>query len=181
MKRYPAVLLLVAVVYVCTVLAGCGHKLTPEEQQQLTKLKQELQAVRDDVDAAKRQQGQYSGGLLKALLDVRVEVLKTNEALLDQRVQALESGAKITVVVQAVRDDPIRAAQLATEIEAQKVKLAQAKAEADRYSGGLMQAMSLVSAATVANTVAVLEQQHLVAKYGLGLPVLPASVGATPK
>jgi hypothetical protein len=179
--RRLAWLPLVAVTLVCAALVGCGHKLTPEEQQQLTDLKQQLQTVRQEVEAAKMQQGDYAGGLLKALLDVRLEVLKINEALLDQRVQALESGAKITVVVQATKDDPIRAAQLAAEIEAQKVKLAQAKAESDRYSGGLVQAISLVSVATVGNTVAMLEQQHLMAKYGLALPTPPTSGETTPK
>lgn len=181
MKQNPALLALVTAMALFAALGGCGHKLSPEEQQQLTKMKQELLTVREEISVAKLQQGQYAGGLLKTLINVRVEVLKTNEALLDQRVQALESGAKITLVVQAIQDDPIRAAQLAAEIELQQVKLAQFKAEAARYSGGLVQLMSLVSAATAANTVAMLEQQYLVAKYGLGMPVPPTSVGTAPK
>jgi len=171
----------VAVTLVCAALVGCGHKLSPEEQQQLTALKQQLEIVQQEVAAAKEQRGNYTGGLIRALIDVRLEVLKVNEALLDQRVQAIESGAKITMVVQATKDDPIRAAQLTAEIEAQKAKLAQAKAEADRYSGGLLQGLSLMSVATVGNTIAMLEQQYLLAKYGLALPTPPSSTDPVPK
>jgi hypothetical protein len=173
MTRSPARLTLLTVVLLCLAFAGCGHKLTEAEQQQLTKMKADLQTVQVELAEAKVQQTMYSGGLLKSLLELRTEVLKTNEALLEQRVHALESGAKITVVVQAAQEDPIRAAQLAAEIDGQKIKLARANAEAARYSGGLIQVISLVSAATVQNTVAMLEQQQLMAKYGLGLPMLP--------
>jgi hypothetical protein len=110
----------------------------------------------------------------------RVELLKTNEALLSQRVLAIESGAKVTVVTHSTEEDPIRAAQLAAEMEAQTAKLVQARAEANRYSGGLIQAMSLMQAATMANTIAMLEQNHLIAKYGLAAPRKAAEPDSIP-
>lgn len=163
---------------VIVLFAGCGHKLSPEEQQQLALLRASQQAVQQEVASAQQEYDQLSGGLVKALIAMRMEVLKTNEALLTQRVNAIESGAKITVVVTATKDDPIRATQLLAEIEAARAKVEAAKAEADRYSGGLVQAMALMNVATTQNTVAMLEQQYLMAKYGLMLPTAPAAAAA---
>jgi arginyl-tRNA synthetase len=47
----------------------------------------------------------------------------------------------------------------AKEIEIQKAKVAEARAEADRYSGGLVQALAETSVATARNSLAMLEQQ----------------------
>jgi len=167
MKRSKLTLLALTVTLAAVVVAGCGRKLSEEEQRQLSQLNVQLQTVQEELAGAKQQQSMYSGGVLRALLDVRVEILKTSEALLDQRAQALESGAKVTIVIPVTKDDPIRAAQLAAELEQQRAKLAQANAQAARYAGGLLQAMSLVSAATTASTVVMLEQQYFIAKYGL--------------
>ena len=154
---------------------ACTAQLTPEQKQVVTDLRQDLDRIRKDIEQGRKEEAAYNPGLLKTLIGMRLEVLKTNEALIEQRIHALESGARITVVVHATTADPEKAAELAKEIESKRAELAEARAEADKYSGGLLQAVSETSVATTRSTIAMLEQQYFVAKYGLAMPTVSAS------
>lgn len=157
---------------------GCSSELTPEQKQLAVNLKQDLGRIRQEIGDATKDDAAYSSGLIKSLIGVRLEVLKTNEALVEQRIHAIEAGTPITLVVNAAKPDPTRAAQLAEEIESQKRKVTGARAEADRYSGGLVQAMAETTVATARNTLAMLEQQYFIAKYGLAIPPAPTEISA---
>jgi hypothetical protein len=98
-------------------LQACTPKLTPEQKQSVVELKQELATVRQDIHDADKENSAYGGGLIKSLIALRLEVLKTNEALVEQRIDALEGGARITVVLNASTPDPTRAAEIAKDIE----------------------------------------------------------------
>jgi hypothetical protein len=107
-------------------------------------------------------------------------VLKTNDALLQQRIQALESGAKSeVVVVKQAPSDPARAKALAAEIEVQRAELADAKAESEKYGGGLVKALAETAVATASSTLALLEQERLKAEFGLVLPALASPPTST--
>lgn len=157
---------------------GCSAELTREQKQLAVDLKQDLGRIRQEIEHATKDDAAHSGGLIKSLIGVRLEVLKTNEALVEQRIHAIEAGIRITLVVNAAKPDPTRATELAKEIESQKAKVAEARAEADRYSGGLVEAMSETAVATARNTLAMLEQQFFIAKYGLVMPPAPAEIAA---
>ena len=161
---------LVVSFFLCLLSAACARELTPEERQQLISLKDELSNIRVHIEAAKKLEETYTGGLIKSLVAVRLELLKINEALVEQRIHTLESGAKMSFVVNVSKTDPERATELAKEIEAQKIKLLEAQAEASAYAGGLIKTMAEVTVATIHNTLALMEQQSLSAKYGLILP-----------
>jgi hypothetical protein len=154
---------------------GCAAELTPEQKQVVAELKEDLDRIRQEIERGMKDDAAYSGGLIKTLIGMRLDVLKTNEALVEQRIHALESGARVTVVVSATNPDPTTATELAEEIESQRAKVEEARAEADRYSGGLVQAMAETAVATNRNTLAMLEQQYLIAKYGLALPAVAAA------
>ena len=170
-SRLPGALLLVVLAFSAQ---GCAPRLTPEQKQLVIDLKQDLGRTRQEIEQATRDDAAYSGGLIKSLIAVRLEVLKTNEALVEQRIHALEAGARVTVVVNVTKPDPLRAAELEKEIESQRAKVAEARAQADRYSGGLVQAMAEAAVATSRSTLAMLEQQYVIAKYGLAMPSVPA-------
>jgi hypothetical protein len=161
-------------------LQACRTELSPEQKQTVVELKQELASVRQDIHDAEKENTEYSGGLIKSLIVLRLEVLKTNEALVEQRINALEGGARITVVSNASTPDPTRAAEIAKDIETQKAKLAESQMEADRYTGGLMKALAETSVATTRNTLALLQQQYLIAHYGIASPV-SASMASAPE
>lgn len=171
---------IVAFAALCLGLRACTHELTPEQKQTVVELKKELATVRQDIDDAEKENGAYSGGLIKSLIAVRLEVLKTNEALVEQRIDALEGGARITVVSNASAPDPTRATEIANDIETQKTKLAESQVEADRYTGGLVKALAETAVATTRNTLALLEQQYLIAHYGIATPV-SASLASAPE
>jgi len=157
-------------VFIVFTSQSCATELTTEQKQTVASLKEDLNRIRQEIEQATSVDSQYSGGLIKTLIRMRLEVLKTNEALVEQRIHAIESGARIKLVVIATEPDPTRAAILAKEIETQREKVEEARIEADRYSGGLVHAMAETAVATSRNTLAMLEQQFFIAKYGLGYP-----------
>jgi hypothetical protein len=159
---------------------ACAQALTPEQKQLVTDLRSDLARISKEIGDAEKQDQRYAGGLIKSLIAVRLELLKTNAALVEQRIHTIEGGAKTTIVVNASKSDPARAAELEKEIESQKTKVTVARAEADRYSGGLVQAFAETTFVTAGNTLAMLDQQYLIAKYGLAMPV-PANGGANGK
>lgn len=164
----------------CVLLCAstaCSQALSPEQKQAVAGLRDDLGRVNKEIDQATQEDAKYSGGLIKSLIAVRLEILKTNAALIEQRIHALEGGARQNVVVNSSKPDPARAEELLAEIDAQQKKVAEARREADRYSGGLVKALSESTAATATNSLAMLEQQHFIAKYGLAMPTMPQSTG----
>ncbi|MDR0260650.1 MAG: hypothetical protein LBI76_12685, partial [Comamonas sp.] len=160
---------------ICLALVGCKKSLSAEEQAQVQALRTELDATQKEVSATELQNAKYSGGLVKAQMALRLETLKTNEALLQQRIHAIESGAKVTVETVATKADPDRAKMLQEEMTKQELKVSEAEAKASLSSGGLAGTMAVIGAATERNSLALLRQQYLVAKYGLASPQLAAS------
>ncbi|MGH9364196.1 MAG: hypothetical protein ACRD1B_02880 [Thermoanaerobaculia bacterium] len=178
--RRPSCCALAVVMIFLFAGQACTTELTPEQKQLVADLRQDLDRIRKEVEQAKADDARYSGGLIKALIGTRLEILKTNEALVEQRIHAIESGARVSIVVNAAKPDSARAAELAKDIESQRTKVAEARAEADRDSGGLAQAMAETSVATARSTLAMLEQQYFTAKYGLALPSLPSPAAGAP-
>jgi hypothetical protein len=146
--------------------------LSAEEQKQTEALRLELEGVRNEVSAAQAQAAKYSGGLVEGLLQARLEILKTTEALIHQRIHAVESRTAVAIQTVATKPDPERAEQLAEEVRKQEGELHKAEQEVAKYSGGLVQALAISSAATQALTLAILRQQFLVSKLGLSVPDL---------
>lgn len=151
--------------------AACGRAaLTPEEQKTLQDLRTELAKVRQAAAEAQTKDESLAGGLVKALVSTRLEILKTTEALLQQRIHALEGGAKLSIQVSATQPDLSLTASLEKEISAQQKQLDAARADAAQYSGGLVHALKNSTLATQEQTLAMLQQRFLIAKYGLGIP-----------
>lgn len=160
------------------VSVGCKSGLSPEDVKLVETLKAEQQAVAREIADAEKDATKYQGGLVLSLINVRLETLRGTEALLGQRVHAIESGAPVTVQIPATKPDPARAAELVKEIDTQTAALAAAQAEADKYSGGLVHAMALSTVATNAQTLAMLRQSYVIAKFGLASPMLAPAPNA---
>jgi hypothetical protein len=168
------------VVIVMAALSGCFDKeLTPEEKALVSTLRSELIQTNQELALANTTAASY-GGLIKSLAVARVEILKTNGALLEQRIQAIESGAKLKVEVPATQPNEVLAASLSNEIATAKTAIALEKVDAAQY-GGLIQAIRLSTVATKEQTLAMLEQRYLSAKYGLALASVPQTAVVTPE
>lgn len=158
----------VAILVALTLLTGCGPKeLTPEQKQEVTNLKNELSRTETEISAANETGKQFAGGLIKNLVTARLEVLGTNKALLEQRINAIEAGAKIEIAVSSVKPDPELASSIKAEMDTLNTRIDEAKADANQYTGGLIQALKLSTVATQEQSMAMLQQKYLIAKYGL--------------
>lgn len=153
---------------VAIALAGCWKKeLSPEDKQLVSSLNAELIRTKGEILTATATSASYSGGLIKNLIDARIEILRTNQALLEQRVQAIEGGAPVKVEVTVSDIDQGAANTLSAEIETTKAKIAVAQQEADQYTGGLIRVLKLTNVATQQQTLSMLEQRLFTVKYGL--------------
>lgn len=163
------------------LISGCGPKeLSPEQTQLMESLKSELKKTDGDIDSSVKQE-EVSGGLIEALISSRIEILKTNKALIEQRINALESGAKIDIVISATNPDPKLASELTSEMEKLSGEISLAKKDAEQYSGGILYAMKLATVATREQSMAMLQQKLLSAKYGLAIPVVKKPVNSSSK
>ena len=165
------------------IFTACGKSSpTPAELSKIKELKEELELTQKEISDAKDDIEGLSGGLLQALYQVRFEILRTNEALIKQRIHSLESGAEITVETKGTSPNPEEASKIKQEIKEQEKRLKAAKEEA-LNSGGLIGAMKYAVVATNEQTIAMLRQSYLVAKYGLPFPQVkynPLTETATP-
>ena len=93
--------------------------------------------------------------------------MKTNAALVQQRIHAAESGARITMTVSVSKPDPKRATELQKEMRSLEKEVASQKAESAKYSGGLVKAMLESGIATSRMSIAMLQTEYLKAKYGI--------------
>lgn len=105
-------LLILCLICVVVFIGACTRSLSPEDLAKVQALRTELEATKKEVAAAEALNAQYSGGAIKVLIALRLEALKTNEALIQQRVHAIESGAKVTVQAAATKPDAERAKEL---------------------------------------------------------------------
>src|SRR5690606_15796845 len=167
---------ILAICIASAILAGCiDKKLSPEEIALVSDLQAQLEITQKEISEAAAQNEFYSGGLIKGLIGVRIEVLKTNEALIQQRIHAIEGRAPVETKIAINNADPALAEELAQELADAQAELLVAETEAAMYSGGLIGAMKASAVATKQNTIALLEQRRLAAKYGLMLPASETS------
>lgn len=134
---------------------------------QIDALKDESSRINKEIQDAEAKDAALAGGLVKALIQARIELLKTNAELVRQRIHAAESGTKIKIRIEGIHPNPKRAAELKEEMESVDKEIADKEAESAQYRGGLVKAMIESSIATMYNTRAMLQAEYLKAKYGI--------------
>lgn len=146
-----------------------------QDTSNLPQIKAELESVQRQIKEAEQEDSKYSGGLIKSLIGLRLEVLRTTAALLEQKIHALEKGARFEFVVPAAEPDSARASEIEKDIDRLRAEIAEAESEASRYSGGLVHSMHLSRIATQKNTLAILQQRALFARHGIAYPTASPS------
>ncbi|MDO6560156.1 hypothetical protein [Paraglaciecola chathamensis] len=164
--------------FLVVVLVGCGGKreLTQQELAEVNALKTDLISISSDIDSAQDEYDKYSGGLIKSLISVRLETIKTTKALIEQRIKALEYGAPITISLTSMTPHPDKSAEVLEKIRLLEEEIGFAKKDADRYSGGLILAMKQSTIATQEQTLAMLKQKYLNYKYGISTHAEPEEI-----
>lgn len=135
-------------------------------------LKDAITEVRAQVATAEDESARYSGGLVKALVDSRVQTLKQTLAMLEQRDKAFTFGLRLRYTIDGKAFQlPAGAKDELVDIERQlrenEGKIHGQEAEVAQYSGGLVQALELSTLATMKQTQAMLDQRRLAIKYEL--------------
>jgi hypothetical protein len=133
-----------------------------------------LAQVREQIKAANEEDLKYEGGIIKALVSVRREILRTSEAMLAQKRTSFLRRIDLRYIVDGKATAPAsdeRLTEIASDIDKANAALSKDLAEAARYSGGVIQAMSLMAVATDHLTVAQLNLAYFGAKYGMAPPI----------
>lgn len=151
-----------------------------------SELDADIAAVNRQIADAEAEYATYSGGALQVLVKVRTEVLKTTAAMLEQKRASLlrRIDLQYHVAGQPQVPDEALIANIGSDIAAAEQERDRFKAEADRYTGGLIQTMALMNASTSEMTISQLKLALLAQRYGFifQMPddaVPAASVGQT--
>lgn len=128
-------------------------------------LKTEINKLELNISLAKAESEKYSGGLIKALLDSRLQILEHTKAMLEQRLAAGNYKLKISYTVDGKEYvPPANKDKILQDIENNALSVTKemeaAKKEADQYSGGLVKAMKLSAVATFQQQLAMLEMKR---------------------
>ncbi len=164
---------LVALVVLLAAAVYCdAYQLAQKDELQIEILEVDQEILRQEIAKAEEKEVSLAGGQVKALVGARLETLRLTEALLAQRIQSVRSGAPLKLEVPGTQPDPELAASLEKEIALQTTSLEGAQREAARYAGRLTGALAQSTVATQEQTLAMLNQRYLSAKYGLASPKL---------
>jgi len=166
----PISLILAAVVF-----GGCaGLLLIAHSERSTTALDADLARVRTQIEAADEENAIYQGGVIKALITLRREILLSTEAMPDQKRRSLVRRIDLEYVIQGKMQSGADAKTLSNieaDLASAQTKLSADEAEAQRYSGGLIKVMSLTTVATDRLTIAQILLALYSQKYGLTAPI----------
>ncbi|KRA45645.1 hypothetical protein [Devosia sp. Root635] len=128
----------------------------------------DLSEVQISIKEAENEAALYSGGAILALIQIRIETLKTTQAMLEQKRNSLLRRINLSYVIEGVAHIPNTEiiAALEEDIAGAQKERDRNMAEAARYSGGLIQTMALMNAATSEVTIGQLRLSLLAEKYG---------------
>jgi len=135
-------------------------------------LKTDIAELRSEITATEAESARYSGGLVKALVESRLQTLRQTLAMLEQRDKAFTFGLRLRYMVdgkpfQLPTDIKQQLPELEQELRENESKIRDQEQEVAKYSGGLVQALSLSTLATMKQTQAMLNQRRLAVKYEL--------------
>jgi hypothetical protein len=137
-------------------------------------LSADISSITLRIEDAERTVASFDGGVIRTLAQYRLETLKMNRALLENRELGTEAGIDPELVIPAVKPNPERAADILADIQKQMQVIEVAEVEA-RNSGGLVQAMAFTRIETEKLTLAQLQLAWYQAQYGIATPQLSAS------
>lgn len=128
----------------------------------------DIAKLQSQISDARKKSDSFAGGLLKALVDVRIEILSSTEAMLEAKRASILRRINLSFHIDGSEFKPATNLEdIQADISAAQKRVALAEAEAAKYSGGLLQILQLTKVATEDITVAQLNSAYYSAKYGL--------------
>ena len=170
----------IAAVAVCVAL---GLVLYARSDPSTATLDGDIATVREHIQHTDIEIRKYEGGFIRTMIELRREVLKTTEAMLEQKRSSLIRRIDLRYVTAGAAVEPSQEKldQLTADIAAAKAKLEADEVKAAEYSGGLVQAFSLMTVETDRLALAQLHLAYYAAKYGISLELKLLSPGTEGK
>jgi hypothetical protein len=171
--RHAMTTLMLGVIAVLSVLLA-WVLLTPVPTTE--ELDADLKQVRTEIKQASSEADKYAPSLMKSLIELRRYTLANTEAMLSQKRASVLRRIILSYRFDGQQLTPASGKELMEiigEIEQAESKVAQAKKHAEQYSGGLVQALALMSVETDQISVSQLRLKFYAAKYGLPIFSLP--------
>ena len=143
-----------------------------DRNQSVSKIDQTLKEIRHEISIAEKESEKFSGGLILVQIKYREQILKTTEAMLEQKRASFLHRINLSYVINGKAPDPITEEQLSdikADMERLHTEIIEGKEEASKYSGGFIKAMILSKVATTETTLAYLQQRFYTAKHGIPL------------
>jgi len=133
----------------------------------------DLRAIQANIKSASDESAGYGGGLIKIMIETRKQILVTTEAMLESKRTSIFRRIDLKYQVNGIAintTDEVGLKVIENDIERAKLKPQGDQAESDRYSGGLLQSMALMVAATDRTALSQLYLAYYAKKYALVIP-----------
>jgi hypothetical protein len=152
-------------IVLATVFVGLDRLSSDPSTEQLDA---DLTTIHTEIAQAEAGRTAFAGGAIENLFTARVEILRTTAAMLDQKRSSMLRKIDLIYSVDGARTVPNSdlLAAIDREISVAKAERDRLQAEAARYSGGLIQTIALMNAATTEVSIAQLNQARLAEQYG---------------
>jgi hypothetical protein len=163
-----------------TILLASAVVLYAHSEPSTAALDADLAEVQAQLKAVDEEDAKLAGGLIKVMVGLQREVLRTSHAMLMQKRAALIRRIDLRYTVDGSRLAPVseeKLSEIAVDLEKAESELAKSEEQATRYSGGLMQVMALVTVETNRLSLAQARLACYAAKYGFALPAGQRVVG----
>lgn len=163
---------------------AAGFLMVAHSEPSTQALDADLADIRTQIKSVDHENAKYAGGAIKSLILLRREILQTAEAMLKVKRASLIRRIDLQFIVDGERVAPAsheKLSEMEDDIRKENTKLSEDVATASQYSGGLLRAMSLMTAATDRLALAELQLGYYGAKYGTRLPIAALPTSPTPR
>jgi len=151
---------------VAILLSGCSDIPSSEE------INSDISLLNKEIKETKIASEKYSGGLILALIKVRLETLQSTKVMLEQKSKGYNRYIPVSYSIDGKEYSPpsnknVLLQELKQDMQKLKNDLEKVEKENNRYSGGLIKITLMMQATTIKNSIAFLEQKQLLLKYDI--------------
>lgn len=147
-------------------LTGCLNVPSSDE------LKSDIQNINKNIELAQKDEQVYSGGLIKSLITVRLETLKSTKAMLEQKDNGLSRFIPVSYTIDgtqysAPKNKKAILTALTSDLNDLKKQLSKAEKISSNYRGGMLKVLALTQVETLKNSISFLQLKQLLLKYDI--------------
>ena len=160
---------------------SCGNIPSTDE------INSDINNVNEQILEAKKESDLFKGGLIKNMIDLRIEVLKNTKAMLEQKMKGINRYISIKYkidgkVYNRPGDFEQRISSINEDIKQIKATIAEAQLKSNQYRGGLLKTMLEVNIATLKTSLTFLELKKMGLKHDIPVyvPELPGAKSEKP-